>query len=229
MYFYVLYNVIMSIRKVNFVPQEYYHIYNRGNSKQKIFHDEQDYERFMCLLYSVNTKQKIISRLLFKNIFIFDREKNLVSIGAYCLMPNHFHILITQTENGSISKFMQKLTTAYSMYYNKKHKRTGSLFEGKFKSEYLDNDLYLKYVFSYIHLNPIKLIQKNWKEEGIKDKINVINFLKNYKYSSYIDYLNEKITRKESTILNKGAFPSYFPTKNLFTKEIFEWLSYKIQ
>lgn len=222
-----LFNIIkiMSIRKINFVPGEYYHIYNRGNSKQIIFRGKQDYERFLYLLYSVNMKERTILRLLKKDIFLFNRGENLVSIGAYCLMPNHFHLILTQTGEGSVSKFMQKLTTAYSMYYNKKYKRTGSLFEGKFKSQHVNNDRYLKYLFSYIHLNPIKLIQKDWKKIGIKDKSKAIIFLKKYKYSSYLDYLEGN--RNESSIINREAFPDYFPTKEKFQKEIFEWLSYE--
>ena len=140
-------------------------------------------------------------------------------------MPNHFHLLVTQIEGGSISKFMQKLTTGYSMYYNKKYERTGSLFEGKFKSEHANIDNYLKYLFSYIHLNIIKLIQKDWKEVGIKNKNEATDYLNEYKYSSYLDYLG--IDRKENSILNREDFPDYFPTKELFKKDIFEWLSYR--
>jgi REP element-mobilizing transposase RayT len=214
----------MSIRKVTFVPGEFYHVYNRGNSKQIIFHDKQDRDRFLALLYAVNSKQNIIFRLVFNDMYKFDRGERLVSIGGYCLMSNHFHLLLVETEDGSISKFMQKLTTAYSMYYNEKYSRTGSLFEGKFKSEHIDGDRYLKYMFSYIHLNPVKIIDKNWKTDGIKNKQKVLEFLKNYQYSSYRDYLG--IDRFESAILNKEDFPNYFPNKERFTKEIFEWLSF---
>jgi putative transposase len=158
------------------------------------------------------------------NFFDFDREKLLVHVGSYCLMPNHFHLIITPIEEVSISRFMQKLTTAYSMYYNTKYQKTGSLFQGKFKSEYASNDRYLKYLFSYIHLNPIKLIQKDWKEKGISNKNNAISYLNKYKYSSYLDYLG--VNRDESVILDCKEFPTYFPTKNAFQKEIFEWLSF---
>ncbi|MBU0999446.1 transposase [Patescibacteria group bacterium] len=212
----------MSIRKVAFVPGEFYHIYNRGNSKQIIFHDKQDYNRFLALLYSVNTKQNIIFRLVFNDMYKFYRGERLVSIGGYCLMSNHFHLLLTETEDGSISKFMQKLTTAYSMYYNEKYKRTGGLFEGKFKSEHASEERYLKYLFSYIHLNPVKIIDKNWKTDGIKNKQKVLEFLKNYQYSSYKDYLG--IDRAEDAILNRGDLPDYFSSKEEFSKEIFEWL-----
>ena len=219
------YNIGMSIRKVPFAPSEFYHIYNRGNSKQVIFHDKQDYTRFLALLYAVNTKQNIALRLVFQDIYEFNRGERLVSIGAHCLMPNHFHLLLTEIDEGGISKFMQKLTTAYSMYYNQKYIRTGGLFEGKFKSEHAGDDRYLKYLFSYIHLNPLKIIYKNWRTDGIQNKQKAFKFLQDYKYSSFIDYLLGS-KRPEIAILNKEAFPDYFTSGEKFTEEIFEWLSY---
>ena len=114
------------------------------------------------------------------------------------------------------------------MYYNQKYKRSGSLFEGKFKSQHANNDRYLKYLFSYIHLNPIKLIDKNWKEKGIKNAQKAFEFLNNYTYSSYSDYVNES-NRPECIILNKKAFPAYFPNSKIFRKEIVEWFNYNTE
>src|SRR3989338_1579905 len=217
----------MSIRKKAFVSEEYYHIYNRGNSKQKIFHDKEDHYRFISLLYACNSEKnfRIYALNKIESPYDFKRDLELVSIGAYCLMPNHFHILITQTEKGDISKFMQKLSTAYVMYYNKKYKRTGGLFEGKFKAEHVDEDRYLKYLFSYIHLNSIKLIDKDWKEKGIHNKRRAIDFLNKYQYSSFLDFLG--ISRIQNKILNTVTFPNYFPTKEIFLKEVFEWFNFK--
>src|SRR6185436_2019271 len=215
----------MSQRKVAFAEKEFYHLYNRGNSKQKIFHDIKDYDRFIKLLFLSNGTQNFkFDYIDENNIFKFDRGMPLVSIGAYCLMPNHFHLLVTQTQNGSISKFMQKLTTGYSMYYNKKYARTGVLFEGKFKSEHAGDDRYLKYLFSYIHLNPLKLIDRECRTKGIKDIAQAATFLKEYKYSSYVNYTDPENT--ENMIITKTAFPEYFPNKETFEKEILEWLSY---
>ncbi|MEK7088940.1 MAG: transposase [Patescibacteria group bacterium] len=217
----------MSIRKVSFATGEYYHIFNRGNSKQKIFNNKNDYNRFVGLMYACNQKENFKIDNLKKggNLLELEKSTKLVDIGAYCLMPNHFHILLTQQENDNISKFLQKLTTAYVMYYNKKYSRTGGLFEGKFKSEHINSDRYLKYIFSYIHLNPIKLINKDWKETGIKEKSKTIEYLNQYIYSSYIDYMGTE--REEKKVLNKQAFPKYFPSTKLFLNEIFEWLNYK--
>ena len=91
------------------------------------------------------------------------RKETLVDIGAYCLMPNHFHLLIRETAEGNISRFMLKLQTGYPMYFNKKYQRTGALFEGKFKAKHITNDNHLKYLFAYLHLNPVKITDpQNW-------------------------------------------------------------------
>lgn len=215
----------MSIRKINLVEGEFYHIYNRGNSKQIIFQDDKDYKYFIKLLYISNSTDNFKIQNLPNDIFTIERNTKNVYIGAYCLMSNHFHLLMTQAREGGISKFMQKLTTGYSMYYNKKYKRTGSLFEGKFKSQHAGEDYYLKYLFSYIHLNPIKLIQSDWKEKGIKDKNRAFNFLEKYNYSSYLDFLN--IKREENALLDIKFFPNYFKTSSGFKRELLEWLTYR--
>ena len=216
----------MSVRKVSFVSGEYYHLYNRGNSKQKIFHDKEDHLHFLGLLYACNQKENLKVDNLRKgqNLFDIDRTSQLVHIGAYCLMPNHFHILVTQPKNGDISRFMQKLSTAYAMYYNKKYERTGGLFEGKFKSEHSGTDRYLKYLFAYIHLNPVKLIDSKWRTHGIRNKETAVGYLKQYVYSSFLDYLG--IHRTQNKILDIRLFPRYFSTPKDFLAEIFEWLSY---
>jgi putative transposase len=227
----------MSIRKVDFVKGEYYHIYNRGNSKQKIFLDDKDRERFLKLLYLCNSKQRIDFKndITKRKISAWDFEKgeSIINIGAWVLMPNHFHLYISQkTEarlpsGSAITDFMHRVLTAYSKYFNAKYHRTGSLFEGKFKSVHISNDNQAKYLFSYIHLNPLKLIDSKWKEQGIKDKKEAINFLDSYKWSSYFDYLD--IIRPESKIINRIDFLNYFDTKRDFQKDIFDWIKIKLE
>lgn len=222
----------MSIRKVPLVSGEYYHIFNRGNSKQKIFLDDQDRDRFLKLLYLCNSEQSINFReqIVRAKINAWDFKKGIpiVSVGAWVLMPNHFHIYLTSDakarlwQDSAITVFMQKVLTAYSKYFNTKYNRTGSLFEGKFKSTHIDKETQAKYLFSYIHLNPIKLIDLKWKEEGIKDKKKVLDFLNLYKWSSYLDYL--EIIRPENKILDRINFLDYFKTKKNFQKEIFDWI-----
>ena len=215
----------MSIRNTPLVGGEFFHLYNRGNSKQLIFLDNEDYERFIKLLYLCNSEHNINFRndIIKKHIDPFDFERGglLVYIGAWVLMPNHFHIYISSPrqflgpkELASIAKFMLKLLTSYSMYFNKKYNRTGKLFENKFKSVYIKNEVQAKYLFSYIHLNPVKLINPKWKEQGIKNKEKVVSFLDSYKYSSYLDYVG--LIRKENKILNRENFLNYFTNIELF-------------
>ncbi len=224
----------MAYRKVPFVAGEFYHVYSRGNSKQKIFLDKYDYERFTKLLYLANSNLSVDFRedIVRKGIdaFDFDRGKTLVSIGAWVLMPNHFHIYLTSNmlrmsdiRNG-VTEFMRKLLTSYSKYFNKKYQRTGGLFEGQFKSVHVDGEQQAKYNFSYIHLNPVKLIESRWKIDGIKDWKRVEKFLNQYTWSSYVDYKDKN--RPESKILNQKAFPKYFHNSKEFDGEIREWLNY---
>ena len=217
----------MGQRNVSLAFGEYYHIYNRGADKRIIFKDDADSRRFVELLYLSNTERSINIRDIRKtnfSIFDFDREQQLVYIGIYCLMPNHFHILLTPLKEGGIQAFMQKLLTAYSMYFNKRHERTGTLFQGRFKSQHANSDEYLKYLFSYIHLNPVKLIQADWKESGIRDLERVKKYLDEYKYSSLNDYFSG---REESKILDKDKFPEYFKGIEALDEEILEWLTYR--
>ena len=207
---------------------EYYHCYSRGTEKRRIFLSKKDYERFVALLFVCNSTKTIhlsdCHKKSFLEIFNMEREDNIVEIGAYGLMPIHFHLLLREKQEGGISLFMQKLITAYTMYFNKKYERTGALFESSFKAEHSNKDRYLKYLFSYIHLNPIKIIDSRWKEGGIKNSKRTGEFLDKYEYSSYLDYLENN--RPQSIIINKKAFPNYFANKKVFKEEMSDWLNY---
>jgi len=224
----------MSLRKANLVSGEYYHIYNRGNGKNKIFLDEEDYDRFIKLLYISNSKNafnfrdSIVRNKI--NAFDFERGELLVDILSWVLMPNHFHLIIISPRSDlgeedfrNITKFMRKVCTSYSMYFNKKYKRTGSLFETKFKSKNINSEKYFNYLFSYIHLNPVKLIQKDWKEKGILNKKEALIFLNNYKYSSFLDFFNKEYKRREGLVVSKNLLPEYI--YKIHTKELFELIS----
>ncbi len=213
-------------RNIVFSVGEYYHIYNRGVDKRQIYLDNGDWERMLKLLYVANSIKPFVYRdIQNKPLGDIDRGEQLVAIGAYCLMPNHFHILIKETAEGGITSFMEKLTTAYSMYFNKRSKRTGFLFEGNFKAEHVDRDEYLKYLYAYIHLNPVKIIEPTWKEEGIENVDAAKKYLEGYRYSSYEDYTRGK--REESAILTPQEFPDYFEERGDFEHYVQDWLQYK--
>lgn len=125
-----------------------------------------------------------------------------------------------------MSKFMQKLTTGYSMYFNNKYERTGGLFEGKFKAQYVDADVYLQYLFAYIHLNPMKLYDGKWREIEVQNKVEAQKFVKTYKYSSLVDYLVG--SRKEARILNREVFPLRFTSSAEIENSLFEWVNKEV-
>lgn len=213
-------------RKITIAPGEYYHIYNRGVEKRNIFISKDDHERFMRLLYLSNSTKPYVYRLV-QGLPLneIDLGEKRVAIGAYSLMPNHFHLLVREIEDGGISGFMEKLTTGYSMYFNKRNKRVGSLFQGTFKAEHVDTDEYLKYLYAYIHLNPVKLIEPTWKEKGIQNLTRAKKYLESYRYTSYVDYALGK--REESAILSPKEFPGYFEKKKDFARFVDEWLDYR--
>jgi len=225
------YNKTM-LRKHIFSIGEYYHLYNRGTDKRKLFLDIHDYHRFIMLLYLCNSDQPVDLQKLFREgrsfteLFTIDRGNPIVSIGAWVLMPNHFHILAKETTENGIAIFMRKVMTGYSMYFNKKHVRNGNLFQGRFKSEHANRDEYLKYLFSYIHLNPMKLIhgESNWKENGVKDIKKVKGSLLKYEYSSLQSYL-EKNKKYQNIILTK-EFPEYFSNLKDFQEELSDWINF---
>lgn len=230
-----------SYRETPFLSGEYFHVYNRGSSKQEIFFDDKDRDRFIKLLYLCNSKKKINFRddIVEQNIdaFDFERGETLVSISAWVLMPNHFHIYIVSPTRGvgeevedekddaNITLFMHKLCTSYAKYFNIRHNRTGTLFEGPFKATHIENNNQAKYLFSYIHLNPIKLIDSKWKEDGISDINTALKYLNDYKWSSFHDH--HGILRKENKILELKNFPEYFSNIKDFDSEIFSWLQCK--
>ena len=205
-------------RKTPFVEKEYYHIYSRGVEKRKIFLNTKDYARFTALLYIMNQNipfrmdnflQKSKNGLPY--IFKEKKEQTLVSILGYCLMPNHFHLILFEHKENGISKFMNKLLTAYSMYFNTKYERSGPLFTHPFRSEHLSDESQFMYIFSYVHLNPISIIDKDWKERGVKNKKITRDFLNKYQFSSYQDFLENK--RPEKVVLDFSLIPEHI--KNL--------------
>lgn len=212
----------MTTRKLVLSTGDYYHIYNRGNSKQVIFLDDQDKRRFVKLLGLLNQSIRIrVDEESIKQSFL-KKDEPLVAIGAYVLMDNHFHLLLKQVSDNGITSFMQKVSTAYAMYFNKKYKRTGSLFEGTFKSKHANEDLYLRYLYAYIHLNPAKMIEESWKQATKNRRKDVIDFVKQYPYSSFHDYCG--IVRQQGAILGSSEFPVYFENAEDFTRSILKWI-----
>jgi putative transposase len=181
------------LRATPLVDGETYHIYNRGAGKQSVFTASADYERFLLLLYFSNNHEPVDFRKYKgpSSAGVF-REKSsdsaLVDLLAYALIPNHFHLVLRQRGDWGITRFMRKLATGYSMYFNTKYEHSGVLFQGRFKSSHLDTDSYFKWIFPYVHLNPVSIVERDWQEKGISEPVRAKEFLRNYRYSSYYDY-----------------------------------------
>lgn len=141
-----------------YVDNTYYHVYNRGVEKRTIFLDEQDYGVFLSYLkfYLMPSEPRGPSPRLSPAQQLTNHNQK-ISLIAYCLMPNHFHLLIKQTDKNCMTDFIRALSTRYSMYFNKRYARVGSLFQGRYKAVLVDNEMQFLYLTKYIHRNPLDL------------------------------------------------------------------------
>lgn len=190
----------MPIKRPQLVNDEIYHIVTRGVGDSLIFKDKNDYYRGIFSLYEFNTREPIVIREKRKqrkaskaNRELFsDSRELLIEILTFYLMPNHIHILARQIKDNGITQFMRKFGAGYVAYFNKRYDRKGHLFQGRFRAVHIKTDEQLKIVFAYIHTNGISLIEPKWKEKGIENPEEVIDFLENFKWSSYSDYIGRK-------------------------------------
>ena len=212
----------MAIRKHGaFIPGEIYHVYNRSVGDMKLFRTKYACARAQKTLFLVNSTETYgPSDTPSKEFWEMSRGEPLVEILAYAFMPNHFHLLLRECTDGGITKFMGRFSTSIAMAWNAGHERTGIVFERTFQSRHVDSDRYLKKLFAYIHLNPISIIQPQWKERGIKYPSAVEHFLKKYSASSLPDYFGEE--RNESALIAPNLFHSLFANDTHLLRELME-------
>lgn len=151
-----------------YLENGYYHIYNRGVEKRLIFEDDQDYAVFLSYLktYLLPKDEKQLKEILTSENSTYKQKAEAtkliklnnfcdqIKLIAYCLMPNHFHFLLKQRQENAIDEFMNSLGTRYTMFFNKKHKRVGTLYQGVYKAVLVDSEIQFLYLSSYIHRNP---------------------------------------------------------------------------
>ena len=216
-------------RDTPFKEGETYHLYNRGAHKQNIFRRKDDYQRFLLLLYLANGTEKVDMRKTLRkykgqtSADIFKKErplKSLVDIYAYSLMPNHFHIVLRQKIDRGITIFTRKVLTGYSMYFNLVYDHSGILSQGAVKSRHIDSEAYFRYIFAYIHLNPLSLSLPKWNEKQTIDMASAHNCLHSYKFSSFYDY-NIGV-RPERAVLAYENAPDFLKKQNDL-EALFEW------
>jgi len=188
------------MKKPQFVEDQIYHVYNRGVEKRNIFSDSKDYLRFVHDLFEFNDEDSVPNMYYYFNSKTNEVEphyvhkerktrKLLVDILAFELMQNHFHLLLTQRRKHGIVRFMQKLGTGYTMYFNKKYKRVGGLCQGRFKAVHVTSHSHLLYIPFYIHANPLLKKYRGSTSLGMKS---AMKYLKSYRWSSFPDYIGKK-------------------------------------
>ncbi len=182
------------MRILRIAPDEYYHIFNRAMNKQVIFHNFGDYVRFLFLIIYMQSPVKFLhigrlvkdfskyctgqSRALTSGYEEEIIKKRVVELVTFCIMPNHFHLIVKELEEGGIAAYMQRVLTAYSKYYNTKYEKTGHVFQGPYRAVHIQDDIQLLYLSTYIHRNPREI--SHWFNK--EDK---------YPWSSYQDCIKE--------------------------------------
>jgi len=178
-------------RKPRFdIPYLLYHVTARGNNRELIFWEKNDYLAFIKYLTQA-------------------KEKYRFSLYAFCLMPNHTHLLLKTTENGSLSRIMQTLHTAYTMYVNRKYTRCGHLFQGRYKSVLVEEEPHLLELLRYIHQNPVRA--------------GLVKEVTDYPYSSYPLYLKDDISGSDDNLLiEREEIFSYFGKRPITQQKRFQ-------
>ena len=177
----------MAKRKVTFLPGNYYHVYNRGANRQSIFHVEDNY---LFLLKRV--KQYLL-------------QFHITAI-AYCLLPNHYHFLLYQETEKTISILMQAIFNSYSKAYNKAYTHTGTLFEGPFQAKHITTDSYLLQLCRYIHANPVKHC--------------LVDHPADWPYSNYLEWIGER----NGTLFDPSFVQAHFPQPDEYRKFVLDYL-----
>ena len=187
------------MRNLTFAQDEYYHLFNRGNLKQEIFRDDADRARFLFLILSFQSpktkfynvrrftdtlKRFVQHSVLNKTVHTMHDEiisitqSRIIDLVCFALMPNHFHLLVREKEEGGISKYMQRVLNGYTKYWNTKYAQSGHLFQGPFQAVRVEDDHQLRYLSAYIHRNPHELTE--WRGRAWE-----------YPWSSYQDYAQD--------------------------------------
>lgn len=208
------------MRNVVFANNEIYHVFNRGVERRPTFTDKNEYTRAMTSINFYRFRQSLtgLASYLKLNLekrdalskSLFDEKNKLVEIISYCLMPNHFHLLLKQMTNNGISMFLSNFTNSYTRYFNIKHTRIGPLYQGVFKAVRMESTEQLIYVNRYVHLNPVASL------------IVPENNLDTYPWSSLVEYLEEG----QEKICNTKIILDQFPSIESYRKYVHDQIDY---
>jgi putative transposase len=201
---------------------------NRGVDKRTIVLDDKDRRRFVADLYSLNDTRPVESlnyhlAQAFESGLPYRAERKrvqLVQIHAWCLMGNHYHLLLSPTAKDGVSRFLQKLNMGYAKYFNERYVRTGALFQGKTKRILIENDRQFLYILPYIHLNPLDFMKgsREWRRQSIVNRAGALRWVTEYRWSSCRNYYGEK----EFTEILEGS--ELFADRKSHTQELEQFL-----
>ncbi len=224
----------MASNRPQFVNGEIYHILNRAIEGKNLFQQINDYFRFIFGLYELNDKNMV--KMKFRISQRKDRKRTgqtrkntreqLVEIIAFCLMPNHYHLVARQLVDNGISLFIKKLGNSYVGYFNEKYKRKsrGSIFQGHFKAVHIKTQEQFMNLICYVFTNPIELLEKEWKEKGVKNPQEAIKFLESYKWFSFPDCIGGKAF---PSITQRDFIFKVFDSSENLKKNVESWILYK--
>ena len=220
-----------------FMKEKLFHVLNRGVDKRLIFADDQDRFRFVHDLFEfndeelVNTtfhkfqKHKTNHNVIGSREVVLEKRrprKFLVNIHAFTLMPNHYHLLLSPVVENGMSRFMHKLNLGYSRYFNERHERKGTLFEGRYKQILISSESHFIHLPYYIHLNCLDLVYPEWRRRELKDFKKALMFLNKYRWSSHLDYLGIK---NFPSVTQREFLMEFFGNAEKYQQSIEGWLS----
>lgn len=213
------------------MAEEFYHTYNRGVEKRKIFLEGADYARGVHDLYEFNDANVVINLKQRFNgsptpIISEKAREKLVNLISWCFIPNHYHLFSQPVADNGLSKFHQKFGGGFTNFFNVKQKRSGVLFQGKYKKILVDNDTQALQLICYIHANPLDIWKPNWKEIGITDSEipKAMNFLeKEYRWSSHLDWLGIK---NFPSLIDTNSISRFFGSPKEYREFFINWLKY---
>jgi len=210
---------------------DFFHLVNRGVEKRKIFLTGDDYIRFIYNLYDFNDANNVVLSYYRRRKYSLSdvrrptagcKKQELVNILCWCLISNHPHVFLQEKIDGGVSIFSKKIIGGYTKYFNEANEREGVLFQGGTKIIKVVRESHFIYLPFYIMANPLDLIEPNWRQEGIRDFKKAINFLENFKYSSFRDLIGKE---NFPFVIDKKLFYRLFNTdEKKFKKDFVKWL-----
>jgi|SRR3989344_1359144 len=208
---------------------EFYHVLNRGVDKRNIFLNDKDHLRFVHDLFEFNDTANAVAVNYYAQSTDVGRPKVgrkrelLVYLHCFCLMPNHYHLLLSPARDNGIPLFMKKLNGGYAKYFNEKYKRIGALFQGKYKSVSIQRDAHFLHIPFYIHFNPLDLIMPEWRQNKLKNIKKAEQYLESYRWSSHSDYLGHK---NFSSVTQRNSLSKFFENKQEYKNKTREMLRF---